>query len=106
MKRRGQYHAYLVECSDGTYYAGYTGDLAARLTRHNAGQGAKYCRSKRPVTLVYEKAYRYYKWAVLAERGLKQLTRAQKQALVRSYARRRATGSQLPGPQPIGVWRS
>ena len=87
MKRRGQYHAYLVECSDGTYYAGYSGNLEARLRLHNAGRGAKYCRWKRPVTLVYEKAYRYYKWAVAAERTLKRLTRAQKERLVRAYAR-------------------
>ena len=43
---------YLLRCGDGTLYTGITDDLDRRLAAHNAGRGAKYTRSRRPVTLV------------------------------------------------------
>ena len=43
---------YLVQCSDGSLYCGTTNNLKNRLAAHNAGSGAKYTRSRRPVTLV------------------------------------------------------
>ena len=81
------YYLYMVRCGDGTYYTGSTNNLENRLKRHNAGNGAKYLRGKGPVNLVYAKAYRYYKRALDAERQLKKLTRTQKEALMRMYAR-------------------
>ena len=42
---------YLVRCRDGSLYCGVTNDMAKRLTAHNAGRGAKYTRSRRPVKL-------------------------------------------------------
>ena len=87
MRRHGQYYVYIVQSRDGTYYTGYTKHLGNRLKLHNAGNGAKYCRWKRPVELVYAKEYRYYKHALRAERRVKQLTRRQKEALVGLYAR-------------------
>ena len=44
---------YLLECADGTLYCGITNDLDKRLNAHNAGEGAKYTRSRLPVTLVH-----------------------------------------------------
>ncbi|MGC8780670.1 MAG: GIY-YIG nuclease family protein, partial [Anaerolineae bacterium] len=44
---------YVVRCADGTYYTGWTTDLARRIAQHNAGRGGAYTRSRRPVTLVY-----------------------------------------------------
>jgi putative endonuclease len=43
---------YLVQCSDGSLYCGITNSLQHRLATHNSGGGAKYTRSRRPVTLV------------------------------------------------------
>ena len=42
---------YIVECADGTLYTGITNDLERRLDEHNAGTGARYTRSRRPVVL-------------------------------------------------------
>lgn len=42
---------YLLRCSDGSLYCGVTTDLARRLKEHNAGNGAKYTRSRTPVAL-------------------------------------------------------
>ena len=85
MIRHGVYHVYIVQCEDGTYYTGSTNNLEVRLTLHNAGNGAKYLRGRRPVRLVYAKEYRDYRRAIQAERLLKTLTRKQKEALVRIY---------------------
>ncbi len=47
-----QWIVYLVQCSDKSLYCGITNNLENRLAAHNAGKGAKYTRSRRPVTLV------------------------------------------------------
>jgi putative endonuclease len=40
-------------CSDNTIYTGITNDLEKRIKEHNEGKrGAKYTRSRRPVTLI------------------------------------------------------
>ena len=83
MIRKGQFFVYIVECSDGSYYTGYTKDLAARLKLHNSGRGSKYVRGKRPVRLVFSKKYRYYKHAVTEERRIKTLSRKEKERMVR-----------------------
>ena len=90
LSRHADFWLYMVECADGTYYAGYTRDLTARVRLHNAGRGAKYLAGKRPVSLVYAKHYRYYLHAVRAERHLKQQSRKFKEALVRRYAEARS----------------
>jgi putative endonuclease len=43
---------YLVRCADQSLYCGVTNNLKRRLRAHNSGNGAKYTRSRRPVTLV------------------------------------------------------
>ena len=49
-----RYYTYMVECSDGTYYTGYTTNLEKRIKAHNTGKtGAKYTRTRRPVKLIY-----------------------------------------------------
>lgn len=47
-----QWVVYLVRCSDNSLYCGVTNDLDGRLAAHNAGKGAKYTKSRRPVELV------------------------------------------------------
>lgn len=82
MKRVGKFYVYIVECSDGTYYTGYTPHLKKRVKTHNSGRGAKYTRDRRPVKLIWYKKYRYFKRAFLEEIRIKALTRAQKETLV------------------------
>lgn len=47
-----QWVVYLVRCSDKSLYCGITNNLKNRLAEHNSGKGARYTRSRRPVTLV------------------------------------------------------
>ena len=81
-KRKGKHFVYIVQCSNNTYYTGYTPDIEKRLRLHNAGKGAKYTRDRRPVKLVWCKEYRYFKPAFITEKRIKNLTRKQKEALV------------------------
>jgi len=81
-KREGKFYTYIVECRDGTYYAGYTPDIEKRIKLHNDGKGAKYTRDRRPVKLAWSREYKYFKLAFLEEKRIKALTRGQKEKLV------------------------
>lgn len=80
-------YAYIVECADGTLYSGWTNDLEKRIAAHNAGQGAKYTRSRRPVTLKYYEEFEDRSEALRRECALKRLSHAEKQALIDSGKR-------------------
>ena len=82
-KRCGSFYVYILECQDGTYYTGYTNNLKNRIKRHNDGLASKYTRSRLPVNVVWRKEYIYFKSAFLAEKRIKQLTRRQKEKIVR-----------------------
>ena len=72
-------YTYIVQCSDGTLYTGWTNCLQKRLKAHNEGKaGAKYTRSKRPVKLVYYEGFETKEEAMRREYAIKQLTRKQK----------------------------
>ncbi|PIQ83408.1 MAG: hypothetical protein COV75_07720 [Candidatus Omnitrophica bacterium CG11_big_fil_rev_8_21_14_0_20_63_9] len=86
-KRPGRYWAYLLQCADGTYYAGSTNDVAGRIRLHNAGRGAKYVRGRAPASLVYMKRYHSCSTAMAAEWRLKRLTRREKMRLALAYKR-------------------
>ena len=73
---------YMVECCDGTYYTGWTNDVAARVAAHNAGIGARYTRGRGPVRLVYRESCPDKPAAQRREWEIKQMNRAQKQRLV------------------------
>jgi putative endonuclease len=79
---------YIVRCADGTLYTGYARDPRARERAHNSGRGAKYTAGRRPVRLIYQEAFRSVGKALAREHVVKQLTRAQKDALVVSARRR------------------
>lgn len=80
-------YAYLLRCADGTLYAGWTWDPAARLEAHNRGRGAKYTRSRRPVRLAYLEACDGKTAAMRREAALKRLSRAEKLALCAGWER-------------------
>ncbi len=75
-------YVYILECSDGSWYTGWTTDLEHRVKTHNSGQGAKYTRSRLPVRLIYSEEYETARQARQREYAIKRLTRAQKEKLV------------------------
>lgn len=85
MQRKGRYYVYILQCSDFTYYTGYTPDLERRVKLHNDGKGARYTKQRLPAKLVWFKEYRYFKRAFLEELRIKKLTRKQKDRLVDEF---------------------
>lgn len=75
------WYVYLLRCADDTLYAGCTTDPKRRLQQHNSGRGAKYTRSRRPVTLVYLEQAENHSQALRREAALKRLSRNEKLAL-------------------------
>ena len=47
------WYVYMLRCGDGSLYTGSTTDVARRLREHQNGTGAKYTRTRPPVTLAY-----------------------------------------------------
>lgn len=78
-------YTYILTCADGTFYCGWTNDLDKRVKAHNAGQGAKYTKSRRPVALSYYEAFQTKEEAMKREYAIKRLTRKKKEALVRGF---------------------
>lgn len=74
----GPWLLYLIECRDGTYYAGITNDLDARYQAHVSGKGARYTRSHPPLRLIGSRAYENRAAASRAEWEIKQLPRHKK----------------------------
>ena len=72
-------YMYVVECSDGSYYTGYTTDVKKRLAVHNSGKGAKYTRARLPVKLIYVEGFASKEEAMSAEVLLKRKKRPQKE---------------------------
>ena len=72
----------MVRCADGSLYTGCARDPVARAETHNSGKGAKYTRSRRPVTLVYSERCNTLSEALKRERQLKPWSKAKKEALV------------------------
>jgi len=80
------YFVYLVKCSDGTYYCGYTNKLKDRIKEHNFSKtGAKYTKSRRPVKLVYSEKLKSKSGAMKREAVIKKLSRKEKKFLAFSF---------------------
>ncbi len=78
-------YCYIVECSDGTYYTGWTTDPERRVKQHNKGVGAKYTSTRRPVKLVYLETQSTRTDAMRRELAIKKMNRIQKSKLVEKY---------------------
>jgi putative endonuclease len=76
---------YVLRCSDGSLYTGYTTDLPRRIAEHNEGKGAKYTRGRGPVSLVYFEQLADRSSGQKREQAIKRLSRAAKEALVRDW---------------------
>ena len=80
-------YTYMVRCSDGTLYTGWTNNLEKRMEAHNSGRGAKYTKSRRPVEMVYFEDFTEKSDAMSREARLKQLGRAEKLKLIAMSAK-------------------
>lgn len=74
---------YLLECADGSLYAGITNDVERRLAAHGAGTASRYTRGRRPVRLAYLERWPDRASASRREAMLKRLRRPSKLALAK-----------------------
>ncbi len=86
MTTENNWICYLLQCADGTLYAGITNNLDKRLDAHNQGSASKYTRSRLPVSLVYSEPQTNRASASRREIQLKKLPRAAKLALCKLAA--------------------
>jgi putative endonuclease len=77
-----RWFCYLLECADGSLYAGITNALGRRVARHNDGTASKYTRPRRPVRLVWSEPWPDRAAASRREAALKRLPRARKLTIV------------------------
>ena len=87
MEKKNNHYFYVLECTDQSFYAGYTNNLEKRIATHNAGKGAKYTRARTPVKCIYYETFETKQEAMRAEYAFKQLTRRKKL----DYMRRAST---------------
>ncbi|WP_076605815.1 MULTISPECIES: TrmH family RNA methyltransferase [unclassified Sphingobium] len=76
------FHAYMLRCSDGSYYLGHTDNLESRIAQHQAGEIAGYTQNRRPVSLVWQQDFGTREEALSAEQQVKGWSRKKKEALI------------------------
>ena len=92
------FFVYILRCADDSLYVGSTGDLEARIARHNDGLATQYTACRRPVQLLYSEKCSTLSLAVARERQIKRWSAVKKRALIearlgdlKQLARRRRT---------------
>lgn len=74
---------YILRCSDGTYYTGWTTNIEDRVEAHNRGKASKYTRARLPVTVVHWETFETKEEALKREREIKKLPRNMKESFLR-----------------------
>ncbi len=78
------YFVYILRCSDGTFYTGYTGDLIRRFKQHQSGAIPRsYTKSRRPVELVWAGEFETKEEARAGEKKIKRWKPDRKEVLIR-----------------------
>ena len=73
----------MLECSDKSLYCGITTDIQRRLSEHNSSKrGAKYTKSRRPVSLVFTSQEMSRSHAASIEARFKKLHVSKKRQLI------------------------
>lgn len=78
------WHLYLLECADGSLYAGIATDVERRFKEHLSGKGGRYTRSHKPIRLVASRPMGSRSEALRAELAIKRLSKGEKLAALLS----------------------
>ena len=73
-----QWHVYILECQDGSFYTGVTNNVDARMNAHATGKGSKYVYKKGFKKLLRAKQCKDKSDACKCEYAIKQLPRKMK----------------------------
>jgi putative endonuclease len=83
LKKHKSYFVYMLLCSDGSYYTGYTSNVLSRFERHKKGHGARYTKMRQPKRVVYLQRFATRRAAMRRERQMKALGHDEKRDLAR-----------------------
>lgn len=78
----GRFWVYILKCSDGSYYTGFTDNLSKRIDEHNHSRYPGYTANRLPVKLVYLHEFSERNDAASAEKQIKGWSRKKKEALI------------------------
>ncbi len=84
MPTLSRWSVYILRCTDGSLYTGVSTDVVKRVACHNAGTGAAYTRSHRPVTLIWHERAASESAAKKREAQIKKLRRQEKLKLIQT----------------------
>ncbi|WP_111310066.1 GIY-YIG nuclease family protein [Confluentibacter sediminis] len=77
------YYVYILKCSDGTYYTGFTSNLEGRFMEHQSGKHKdSYTHARRPLSLVFYAEFTEPSMAIASEKQIKKWSKAKKEALI------------------------
>lgn len=80
------WYVYLVRCADASLYCGVSTNVEKRVDTHNfSSRGAKYTRSRRPVTLVYSKKVGTKSAALKEEYRIKKMSKINKEEMIANF---------------------
>lgn len=86
-KPKTTWYSYYVRCQDSSLYAGITTNLSRRVKEHNGNKlGAKYTKTRQPVTLVYFVICDSRSEASKQEIKMKKLSKTKKELLVLNFS--------------------
>ena len=77
---------YMIECINGTYYTGYTTDIARRYKEHQKGSNkCRYTRSFPPKALVLTLSFETQSDALKKEAEIKKMSRHEKTQFIKNH---------------------
>jgi len=82
------FYVYMLLCSNGSFYTGYTKNIETRIQLHQNGKGARYTKIHKPQKLVYTEEHTSRSLAMKREREIKKLNHQQKHVLIDSKTKK------------------
>ena len=78
------YYIYVLKCSDGLLYAGFTNNLSRRFDEHKSGRNKScFTFKRRPLELIFHQEFNDVKQAIYFEKKIKRWSAAKKLALAK-----------------------
>ncbi len=87
------FFVYILLCTDGSFYTGYTKNVDKRVKLHERGKGARYTKAHQPEKIAHVEAFDSRSEAMKRERAIKKLSHQQKTELIR-FSRKTASSNQ------------
>jgi len=73
------YFVYIIECSDGLLYTGFTNNISRRLKEHNEGLNKNcFTYKRRPLKLIFHQEFNDVEQAIYFEKKIKKWSSAKK----------------------------